>query len=157
MKNVASLKSPMLITTGGNKRMEGAENALIGKPVSSSTKAPRQQPWSQPGIPAWITEQGNTLVHKFLWTEKWRNLLYTEEVINLRIIRINNGQGHICSPFNKAFKRGVIICSVRVDLRCSSTPWLQIAYHNKSREKISKEFSSLFIRTVKYLLFWDLV
>jgi len=44
MKNVASLKSPMLIKTGENKGMEGAENALIGKPISSSTKAPRQQP-----------------------------------------------------------------------------------------------------------------
>ena len=49
-------------------------------------------------FPAWITEQGNVLVHKFLWIEKWRNLLYTEWVINLKIIRINNGQGHIYLP-----------------------------------------------------------
>lgn len=69
-------------------------------PLRQSIKAAAT---AQPGIPAHLTEQGNASAGVPA-DRKGRNLLCTEWAINSGIIRVNNGQGHVYSLFNKAFK-----------------------------------------------------
>lgn len=104
MKNVVSPKSPMLIKTREKKENERhlqCPNLKVADPLHQRVKtAAMSSAWHS----CLYHRAGQGPSTKVPADRKQRSRLCIEWVINSRIIRVNDGQGHIYTPFNKAVK-----------------------------------------------------